>query len=92
MTVVFTDPALADLEDIITYTKQYYPNQLLKLDARIAVVISRIEQYPKSATATFRDRDVRVVPLIHYPFRIFYREIPGGVEILHIRHSARKAP
>ena len=92
MTIVFTEPARADLEDIIAYTKLHYPNQLTKLERRITAVISRIERYPKNATGTLQHRDVRVVPLINYPFRIFYREIPGGIEILHVRHTARNWP
>jgi hypothetical protein len=55
-------------------------------------VIARIERRPRSAPALLQHRDVRIVPLIRFPFKILFREIPGGVEILHIYHMARNVP
>jgi len=34
--------------------------------------------------------DVRVVPLIRYPFKIFYTISGETLIILHIRHAARR--
>jgi hypothetical protein len=34
---------------------------------------------------------VHVVPLVRYPFKIFYRVLEGRVRIQHIRHGARRA-
>jgi plasmid stabilization system protein ParE len=90
VTVIFTAGARADLDDILAYTKDNFPGQLQKLEDRIKQVIARIERYPKSAPALTQHRTVRVVPLIRYPFRIFYREISDGIEILHIHHAARQ--
>jgi plasmid stabilization system protein ParE len=33
---------------------------------------------------------VRVVPLIRYPYKIFYRIADDTVRILHIRHTSRR--
>ena len=89
MTVVFTAPARADLDEILAYTKLNHPFQLAKLEARIRDVIARIERFPQNAKLVSQRRGVRVVPLIRYPFRVFYREIDGGIEILHIHHVVR---
>jgi len=35
---------------------------------------------------------VRVVPLIRYPYKIFYRVTPQAVEILYIHHASRLQP
>jgi hypothetical protein len=35
--------------------------------------------------------NVRVVPLVRYPFKIFYTFDHDTITILHIRHAARKA-
>ena len=35
---------------------------------------------------------VRVVPLIRFPYRVFYRVSPEAVEILHFRHARRRDP
>jgi hypothetical protein len=32
---------------------------------------------------------VRVVPLVRYPYRIFYRVAGDAAEILHVHHAAR---
>ena len=92
MTIVFTAGARADLDNILAYTKRYHPRQLSKLEERIKNVIARVERRPRSATAVTQRSEVRVVLLIRYPFKIFFREIPGGVEILHIYHTARDLP
>jgi len=92
MAVVFTDSATADLDEILTYTSRHFPMQLSALEARIRDVLTRIELRPKSARAVIQRPGVRVVPLLRYPFRVFYRESDTGIEILHIHHTARSWP
>lgn len=92
MTVVFTQGARADLDDILAYTRHHYPRQLAELEQRFNAVIARIERRPRSAPALQQRRDVQIVPLIRYPFKILFRETLHGVEILHIYHSARNMP
>jgi plasmid stabilization system protein ParE len=89
VTVSFTASARADLDDILAHTRRHYPLQLPDLEERFQRVIARIEWRPQSAPAVKSRRGVRVVPLIRYPFKIFFREIPDGVEILQIYHTAR---
>jgi hypothetical protein len=33
---------------------------------------------------------VRVIPLVNYPYLIFYTTSEEGLTVLHIRHAARK--
>lgn len=92
MTVVFTQDARADLDDILAYTRRHYPRQLGDLEQRFNAVIARIERRPKSASALLQQRDVRIVPLVRFLFKILSRETPNGVEILHIYHAAQNVP
>lgn len=92
MTVVFTAGAQTDLEEIFRFTSERYPAQLSALQARMRDVMARVEGQPKSAPAAAGYPGVRVVLLLRYPFKIFYREIPDGIEILYIRHTARRSP
>ena len=92
MTIVYTAGARADIDDIIRYSKQHFPAQLPQLEARLMAVLERIECFPRSAPRIAKRDGVRVVPLLRYPFRIFYREIPSGVEVLYVRHTARDTP
>ena len=33
---------------------------------------------------------MRVLPLMRYPFKVFYRVVGDTVRIVHIRHTARR--
>ena len=89
MKVVFTSAALADLDDLLSYTSANYPDVLPALERRIRAVLERIEQWPESAREVSERPGVRVVPLIRYPYRIFYRINADRIVILHIHHAAR---
>jgi toxin ParE1/3/4 len=92
VTVSFTAGALADLDQILAYTREHHAFQLPKLEERIDAVIARIERRPRSAPALRDRRNVRVVQLIRYPFKVYFREVSGGIEVLHIYHTSRNAP
>jgi plasmid stabilization system protein ParE len=49
MRVVFTPAALADLDDLLSYTSANYPDVVPALERRIRAVLERIEQWPESA-------------------------------------------
>ena len=34
-------------------------------------------------------RGVRMVPLVQYPYRLFYTVLPDAVYVLHVEHAAR---
>ena len=88
MKLIFTAPALADLDGILAYTAERYPRSLSALHKRIDAVLDRIRSFPQSGRVLDNAPGVRMVPLIRFPFRIFYRETPAGIEILHIHHVA----
>ncbi len=90
MKVVYTDEALHDLDEILTYIAANFPAAYQGFERQLRAVERRIGQWPKSARQVAERPDVRVVPLIRYPYRVFYRATPASVEILHIRHSARR--
>ena len=92
MKVVFTEAALADLDDIASYLAANYPSAAPAVERRLRLAITRIARWPQSAQQVENRPDVRVVPLVRYPYRIFYRVTPEAVEILHIHHTARRAP
>ena len=89
MKVVYSSAAQADLDDILHYTATHYPRNLPAVETRIRAVIARIASHPESARRVDERPGVRVVPVLRYPFRIFYRVDRERVEILHIHHTAR---
>ncbi len=92
MKVVFTDEALDNLDGILAYIASSYPTISAAFEKRLRTVITRIGAWPQSAQQVAERPGVRVVPLIRYPYNVFYRIANETVEILYIRHAARRAP
>jgi plasmid stabilization system protein ParE len=92
MRVILTAEALRDLDAIRSYTATHFPMALPALERRFQASLRRIGAWPESAPYVTGYQGVRMVPLVRYPFRIFYRIAADRVEILHIHHAARTAP
>ena len=92
MKVVYTGEALANLDAILQYISAHYPASYAQFEKRLRTVEARIGAWPESAQEVAECPDVRVVPLIRYPYKIFYRIEGGVVEILYIHHAARREP
>jgi toxin ParE1/3/4 len=92
MKVVYTDEALEDLDGILAYIASHYPTVYDPFKGRLRSVISRISRWPDSAQEVAERPGVRVVPLIRYPYKVFYRSTGEVIEILHIHHAARDEP
>jgi len=91
MRTVISRRALADLDKIETYYTQNASLHVSRtIEQRIFEVIDHISRAPQSAPLVSRRRGTRVVPVVRFPFRIFYRYSDETVEILHIRHTSRR--
>ena len=90
MMVKWTEAALVDLDGILTYTAKNYPSAIVPLEGRIRAAVERVGRWPVSARLVEQRPDVRVVPLLRYPYVMFYRVLEDHVEILHIHHAARQ--
>ena len=89
MKVVFTDDALRDLDEIFQYISAHYPAVYLRFENRLKAIATRIGTWPESAQEVTQRAGVRSVPVIRYPYRLFYRVRAERVEILHVHHVAR---
>jgi toxin ParE1/3/4 len=92
MRVVFTDEALRDLDEILEFIATHYPAIVSSFQQRLRAVLQRIGRWPKSAEEVEQRPGVRVVPLIRYPYKMFYQTTADAVEILHIHYAARQSP
>jgi plasmid stabilization system protein ParE len=90
MKVVYTDEALRDLDEILTYIAANYPTAFAPFEKRLHTAVTRIGAWPESAAEVAQRPGVRVVPLVRYPYKIFYRVTNDAVEILYIHHAARQ--
>jgi toxin ParE1/3/4 len=92
MKVVYSDEALRDLDDILAFIATNFPAAYQGFERRLSSVERQMSQWPRSARQVAQRPGVRVIPLVRYPYKIFYRVTAEAVEILHIRHDARREP
>ncbi|MBX9776315.1 MAG: type II toxin-antitoxin system RelE/ParE family toxin [Xanthobacteraceae bacterium] len=91
MKVEFTNRAVSDLREISDYSRQLFGDRVTAaLEARIRDVIADIAHAPERAPGIEQRPGMRIVPLVHYPFKIFYRIVGDAVRILQVRHAARR--
>jgi toxin ParE1/3/4 len=92
MKVIYTDEALRDLDKILEFIELNYPNISAAFEERLRAIERRIGRWPKSAEEVVQRPGVRVIPLIRYPYKLFYRISNDAIEMLYIHHSARREP
>lgn len=90
MRVVYTEEALRDLEEVLTFIDLNYPTVSAPFRRRLRAIERRVGRWPESAQEVEQRPGVRVAPFIQYPYKIFYRLTREAVEILHINHAARQ--
>jgi plasmid stabilization system protein ParE len=62
----------------------------LALETFISATIARLAVFPESGQQLPKRPGVWVVPLVRYPFKIFYTVRGDTIIIIHIRHAARR--
>jgi toxin ParE1/3/4 len=90
MKVEYTNPALTDLRKVSADSRVFGEIVAAAVEARVREVIAHLAEHPEAAARVAGRPGVRVIPLIRYPYKIFYRVLEDRVRILHIRHTARR--
>ena len=88
--VIWTEPALFDLEEIAEYIALDKPNAASALVKNVFSTVDRLEQFPKSGRKPPELKKSRYREVIVEPCRIFYREDKNMVFILYVMRSERK--
>jgi plasmid stabilization system protein ParE len=92
MRVIYTADALNDLDEILAFIRANYPAIYVAFEQRLRLVERRIGTWPESAPRVDERLEIRVVALVRYPYRLFYRVTADAVEVLHLHHAAREGP
>lgn len=92
MKVVYTDEAISELDAILGYIHEHYPGIVPRFQTRLRTATARVGAWPESAPPVHHYPHVRSVTLAPYPYRLFYRVKSDRIEILHVRHTARRLP
>jgi addiction module RelE/StbE family toxin len=88
--VVWTEPALSDLDAIADYVALENPAAAQKLVRRIFKHVEQLADHPKSGSkpAELKGRNYRQI--VEPPCRVFYRHNDSCVFILHVMRSERR--
>jgi plasmid stabilization system protein ParE len=87
--LVWTEPALADLDAIAEYVAIDKPDAAAVLVARVLEAVARLRRYPSSGK---RPPELSKTPyreIVSGPCRVFYRLGSGTVYVLHVMRAER---
>ena len=88
--VIWSDPALNDLDDIASYIALDKITAAKKLVQKVFYSVERLEQFPDSGRTPPELLNSHYQEIIVGPCRIFYRVQNTSVYILHVMRSERK--
>jgi toxin ParE1/3/4 len=89
MNVVYAPRALRDLTDIGAYLVKHNPGGAANVLGAIKSSIDTLGFFPQIGRLV-DDAGHRRVPVLRYPYLIFYRIAGEDLLILHVRHSSRR--
>ena len=91
MKVRYSPRALLQLEEIHTYIVRHNARAAKAVIARIEELCAKLGEFPGIGTLTDHP-GVRRLPVVRYPYVIFYTVIADAdeVRILRVRHGRRK--
>lgn len=85
--VIWTDPALSDLDAIADYIAVENPGAARAIIQRVFAHVGKLEQHPELGPVPEELEDSRYRHLVEPPCRIFYRSEGDSVFILHVMRS-----
>jgi toxin ParE1/3/4 len=89
MRIRYTVRARADLAEIRSYLLARNPRAAATMITAIRRRIAWLADFPLIAPET-DERGVRALPLVRYPYRVYYEIVGEEVRILHVRHVSRQ--
>jgi len=91
MTIRYTDTALDEIGEILSYIARDNPRAATEVAAAIERAIDAVERQPESAPVVY-GRDVRAKRLVRYPYRVFYMARDGELIVRNVRSTRRRLP
>jgi addiction module RelE/StbE family toxin len=89
MSVRYSRRALADIVRIADHVREHNPRAAAALEKRIRSSIEQLQMFPLIGRPT-DDPDIRMFPIVRYPYLVFYEVLDREIAIHHIRHARRK--
>jgi toxin ParE1/3/4 len=89
MKVHYSLRAREDLKALLEYIDERNPQGADNVKGAVRRVIELIGQFPHGGRSIGED-EVRVVPVGHYPYAVYWAVTGHEAVILHIRHTAQR--
>ena len=87
--IVWTEPALTDLDAIADYIALENPDAASALVRQIFEHVEQLAEFPNSGSHLPEMQDSRYRQIVEPPCRVIYRADARGVTILHVMRSAQ---
>ncbi|MFT5139933.1 MAG: toxin ParE1/3/4 [Lysobacterales bacterium] len=87
--VIWTEPALSDLEAIADYITIENPAAAKKFVRRVFTHVGQLNEHPRIGSKPTEIEGSRYRQIVEPPCRIFYRYTDDRVFILHVMRSER---
>jgi toxin ParE1/3/4 len=91
MKVRYTDTALAEIDDILSYIARDNPLAADEVAAVMRATIARLADYPRLSIETDVP-GIRVAPVLPYRYLVFYAVSEDTIIVRNVRHGARQRP
>lgn len=88
--IIWTEPALLDLNKIAEYIALDKPNAASQLVQKVFSIIERLEEFPESGRTPPEFKKSRYREIIVNPCRIFYRIESEEIYILYVMRSEKQ--
>jgi plasmid stabilization system protein ParE len=89
MRVRYRAGALADLRSIEAFLLNRSPTGAISVMCAIRAAIAHVAEFPRGGAPT-SDLHLRVKIVRRYGYKIFYSVDDDAIEIVHVRHPARR--
>lgn len=88
--IIWTEPALSDLDEIAEYIALENPSAARTLVQRVFTTVERLADHPKSGRIPSELEGGRYRELVCGPCRMFYRSLKDEVFILYVMRGERE--
>ena len=88
--IIWTEPALSDLDAIAEYIALDKPSAAINLVQKVFAKTDQLDQFPELGRKPLEFKESRYLEIIVNPCRIFYRIDGDKVYILYVMRSERK--
>jgi toxin ParE1/3/4 len=90
MRVEYSTRATGDLRHVSEESRAFGEMVAAAVEVRVRGIIAHIAEHPEAAARVMERPGMHVIPLIRYPYKIFYRVLEDRIRVLHIRHASRR--